>query len=40
MVLLEAAGYKVPSISFDIQTGPAEIIEEWENRIFDSAVLT
>ena len=28
MVLLEAAGYKVPSISFDIQTGPAEIIED------------
>ena len=28
MVLLEAAGYKEPSISFDIQTGPAEIIED------------
>ena len=28
MVLLEAAGYKVPSISFDIQTEPAEIIED------------
>ena len=31
MVLLEAAQNELPMVSFDIQTGPSEIIEDGKN---------
>ena len=37
MCLLEAAGCDLPCVSFDIPTGPAEIIEQGKNGFLISA---